>query len=333
MAANVIRAFEDFLANEVTLDTLETAKARRSRDWLVTQIDAIRQDDEFPILYPEVHTHYGSFARNTKIRELDDVDLIVGISALGTTYLDNAGTVTMTVPDGIALRRLCHEGTALLNSRRVINTFVKHLTDVPQYRKAELKRNGSAAVLDLASYAWSFDIVPAFFTKPEYDGRTYYIIPDGNGHWMKTDPRIDTDRVSSINQRHDGHVLNVIRVIKYWNRRPTMPSIPSYMLECLILTYYENRLSIASEFVDMEIPDLLDHVASAVLSPVADPKGIQGDLNTLEWEARYAIYQRAGADAGRARVARAAEIAKNYSASIQVWRQIFGASFPTYTND
>jgi hypothetical protein len=61
--------------------------ARASRDWLFGQIRevALRHAD-FPRVYPEVDIHYGSFARRTKIRDLDDIDLIVGISALGSTY-------------------------------------------------------------------------------------------------------------------------------------------------------------------------------------------------------------------------------------------------------
>jgi hypothetical protein len=137
----------------------------------------------------------------------------------------------LSVPDGILLRGLCHENSNQLNSRKVINRFVSALKDVPQYEKSELGRNGSAAVLNLKSYTWSFDIVPGFFTTPEADNRTFYIIPDGNGHWMKTDPRIDKEKVTSVNQKHDGNVLNVIRTIKYWNRRATMPSMRPYLID------------------------------------------------------------------------------------------------------
>ena len=85
MATNVIAAFNEFLKDFVNLDPDNTATARSSRDWLLQQIDEFPSSEtNFPKLYPEVHVHYGSFARRTKIRELDDIDLIVGISALGT---------------------------------------------------------------------------------------------------------------------------------------------------------------------------------------------------------------------------------------------------------
>lgn len=34
----------------------------------------------------------------------------------------------------------------------------------------------------------------------ELDGRDYYLIPNGDGHWEKTDPRKDRDTVTETNQ-------------------------------------------------------------------------------------------------------------------------------------
>ncbi len=330
MATTVNEAFAEFMKNIVNLEPEITATARGSRDWLLQQIDLIPgRHPAFPKLYPEVHLHYGSFARRTKIRELDDVDLIVGLSALGTTYASSAAGVTLTVPDGIALRNYCHDGTNFLNSRKVINLFISYLSEVPQYSKADLKRNGSAAVLNLTSYDWVFDIVPAFFTTPEWDGRTYYIIPDGNGGWMKTDPRIDRDRTSEINQRHEGRILNLIRIIKYWNRRATMPTIPSYFLECLALQYYQNAGSV-SAYIDVELPGIFTFLSSAIYQSLNDPKQIQGDINTLTLDQRQAIAVKASADAVKAALARSQESGSQMSQSIGSWREIFGSEFPGY---
>lgn len=332
MALTVTAAFSQFLKDVVNLDSGETQTARSSRDWLTEQINGIPfSHPKFPKLFPEVHIHYGSFSRRTKIRELDDIDLIVGISALGTTYTDlGAGSIRLTVPDGIALRGYCHDGSNLLNSRKVINLFISYLSDVPQYSKADLKRNGSAAVLSLTSYDWVFDIVPAFFTSPEWDGRTYYIIPDGKGDWMKTDPRIDRDRIGTANRRHDGNILNVIRVVKYWNRRAARPTVPSYFLECLILQFYESNLNTASSYVDVELPAVFAYIAIAIHQSLADPKGIQGDINSLTWEEKQSVSAKASLDAAKAQRGRELESANNMSQSINAWREVFGGDFPIY---
>lgn len=330
-ATTVNASFNSFLSDTVNLDPDETKLARSSRKWLLERIHALPdKHDDFPVLYTERDIHYGSFARRTKVRELDDIDQIVGVSAVGSIYYDNDSRISLHVPDGTRLSGLCFDGTNSLNSRKVINRFIKYLNEVPQYDKAEIGRSESAAVLNLTSYAWSFDIVPGFFTHPELDGRTYYLIPDGQGYWKKADPRIDQERVTTINQAHNGNVLNVVRALKYWNRRPTMPSARSYLLECIILSYYESKLSPASNCVDIEIPSVLSHIAGAILYDIQDPKGIQGSINHLAWEDRVKISNRAIDDAAKANRARRAETDGDHEKSIGLWREVFGPAFPVY---
>ncbi len=90
-------------------------------------------------------------------------------------------------------------------------------------------------------------------------GKNYYLIPDGKGHWKKTDPRVDRNRVSEINVKNDGNVLNVIRAVKYWQRRPTMPTMSSYLLETMILDYYTNKTD-CLKYIDMELQALFNHL-------------------------------------------------------------------------
>ena len=330
MATTVDAAFREFLSNIVNLDPGVTARARASRDWLVGQLHTLHEKHaDFPLPYSERDIFYGSFHRRTRIRELDDIDLISCVQAQGATYQDIGGTVQVLVRDGSRYADMCFDGTSELNSRRVVNRFVQRLADVPQYAGARIGRNGEAAVLDLASYSWSFDIVPGFFTSPEPDNRTFYLIPDGDGRWKKTDPRIDQERVTTINQKHGGTVLNVIRLTKFWNRRPTMPSIPPYALESMILTYYHSAVSCVA-YVDLEFGPLVAWIASAVLQPIWDPKGIQGDLNTLSFEDRIAVSVRAEADLRTVYEAREAEGVGDHKKSIGLWANIFGPSFPAY---
>lgn len=330
MATNVITAFNEFLSDTVNLDAGVTDRARGSRDWLVGQLNTLHEKhSDFPLPYAERDIFYGSFHRRTKIRELDDIDLISCMHAQRSTYLDTGGVAQIFVHEDSRFASMRFDGTNELNSRLVINRFVQRLSDIPQYAEARIGRNGEAAVLDLASYSWSFDIVPGFFTAPELDGRDYYLIPDGNGRWKKTDPRIDQDRVTRINQKHSGKVLNVIRMIKFWNRRSTMPSIPPYALENLVLTYYDSAPT-CSSYVDLEFGPLVRWLASAVLQPIWDPKGLQGDLNTLSRDERIAVFTRAQADARVADEARQAETAGDHKKSIGLWGDILGPSFPTY---
>jgi hypothetical protein len=332
MATTVTGAFNTFLANTVNLDKDETTKARHSRDWLVGQIQSISdKDNKFPNIYTEKNIFFGSFSRKTKKRPLDDIDIMICLSADGCTYSEYSDRIEINVPD-TATRFLdnVNEGTKILNSRKVINALVSKLKDIPQYTKAEIKRNLEAATLNLSSYAWVFDIVPCFFTTEDVYGKTYYIIPDGSGNWKKTDPRIDTKRASDINQTHDGNVLNVIRTIKYWNKRSTMPTMGSYLLENMILDYYSTQYTKASQYVDIELVKIFNDIRSRVFNTVNDPKGIQGDLNSLSYEDKKKISDRAYSDYLKSVEARNFEGQKNHKDSINKWREIFGDGFPKY---
>ncbi len=202
---------------------------------------------------------------------------------------------------------------------------------MPHYEKGDIKRTLEAATLKLTSYTWNFDIVPCFFTKPDADGRTYYIIPDGQGHWKKTDPRKDRDIVSLVNKAHGGNMLNPIRILKFLNKRATAPAMPSYLLETMaIIHYIRQDTSATSQCVDIEIPELLKHISDSVFGAVPDLKKIQGNLNDLSFEQKWKIQQRAQLDYERALEARQAENEGAHKASIQKWGEIFGPSFPTY---
>lgn len=332
MANTVIEAFNKFMADTVNLDPDRTKKARGSREWLVGQIETFPEGDtKFPSIYSEKNIFFGSFSRRTKKRPLDDIDIMICLKADGCTYLEYADRIEITVPDtATRFKDYVNEGTSILNSRKIINAFIAKLAGVPQYKKAEIKRNLEAATLNLESYDWVFDIVPCFFTTEDAYKRTYYIIPDGKGNWKKTDPRLDSERVSKLNTAHEGNLLNVIRAIKYWNTRPTMPTMGSYLLENMILDYYAEQTTVASKYVDIEIVKVLLEIHRRVYNPVNDPKGIQGNLNNLSSEDKKKIFDRAYQDYAKAFDARQLENAKNDKDSIGKWIEIFGDKFPKY---
>jgi len=332
MARTVNAAFDEFMKDSVNLDSDRTKKARSSRDWLVDQIKEFpNKDSDFPAIYTEKNIFFGSFARRTKKRPLDDIDMMIALKAQGCTYSEYADRIELSVPDSSSqFKKLCNENTFILNSKKVINLFVKNLKNVSQYENADIKRNQEAATLKLLSYEWNFDVVPCFFTKEDAFGKTYYIIPDGNGNWKKTDPRLDRDRTSNVNTSKSGRVLPVIRAIKYWNNRPTMPSMGSYLLENMILDYYENNSSETSQYVDVEVVNILGDIKSRIYNTVNDPKNIQGNINNLTWDEKTKISNRASSDYEKAKEARKLEDEGKQEESINKWGEIFGNEFPEY---
>lgn len=158
-----------------------------------------------------------------------------------------------------------------LNSVRLLNKLKSSLQNVPQYSAADIKRNQEATTLKLTSYDWNFDIVPAFLTAPDSFQRTYYLIPDGYGKWKKTDSRVDAKRATEINQKRNGKVL---RLIKYWQKRSVVPVIGSYLLENLVLNYFDtNEVSTTDQ---LALRDVFFNLSTSIYSCCYDPKGIQG---------------------------------------------------------
>lgn len=329
MATNVNAAFDYFMSNYVNLDHSEVSTARSSRNWLVEQLNGFPDKfDDFPYLYTLRHMGFGSFARSTKKRDLDDIDHLICMNADGVTYSEVGDTVFIDVPDDAKIfKGMLQTDGSCLSSIKVVNRFVKHLQEIPQYSCAEIKRNQEAATLKLTSYPWNFDIVPCFFTKEDAFGNTFYLIPDGKGNWKKTDPRKDKERTTRVNQERDGNVLKVIRAVKYWSKVKHMPNIGSYLLENMILDYYE--ANIATRWVDIEVKDVLYYISNAIYYPVQDPKGIQGNINDLSYEERSTISSKALRDAEKAKEARDNE-QSNVAYAISKWREVFGPNFPTY---
>lgn len=333
MAKTINEARNTFLSDVVNLDANETTTARQSRNWLFTQIASFQTDDAFPKSWSEIDLHYGSFARRTKIRPLDDIDLIIGLHGQGSNYTEYSDRIEINANSSSNLLPLCNAGTYVLNSTKVINKFLSKCAEIPQYSSAELKKNGSAAVLSLKSHDWCFDIVPGFRTVTDLNNRTYYLIPDGSGNWKKTDPRIDQTRITNLNVTHNGHVLNAVRLVKYWNRRPTMPSIASYSIECLILAYCEklDNDKPLTKYTGANLARIWMYIANAIFRELPDPKGLEKDLlSHLTDDDRNKIKEKADADYENMLDAIQFEIESKHEAAINKWREIFGDDFPKY---
>ncbi len=331
MATNVNEAFNQFLKSCVRLDSTRSDIAKSSKNNLVTEIQKFPDDNKFLALHPDISIDYGSFSRKTKIRPLDDIDLIIVLHAEGNWRTEYSDRFEISVPNGASRQlSLCNDGTNTLNSIKVINRFKEYLSKVSFYEKAEIKRNQEAVTLNLKSYEWVYDIVPSFITAPLADGRTFYLIPDGKGNWKATDPRIDKSRTIDINGIQEVSVLDVIRIMKYWTKRPTMPTMKSYFLENLILNYYSSGIT-SSKYIDIEIPKILSYIYHNVHKSLNDPKGFQGDINHLTYEERNSIQSKASTDYNIANEARQLETEQKIKESIAKWGTIFGSDFPIYT--
>src|SRR5690625_4032503 len=139
MAKTVTQAFNNFLKEEVNIEKEITAAARNSRDWLMEKIKEIpTKDADFPRLYSDINIHIGSFSRKKQIKDLNVIDIMIGLHGEGSTYVEYGDRIEIRVSsEANQLLKFCHDETKLLNSRRVINKFVSALKNIPSYSSSE----------------------------------------------------------------------------------------------------------------------------------------------------------------------------------------------------
>jgi hypothetical protein len=328
MANTVNSAFAEFNKDNINLDKDKTNTARGSRDWLFTQLNNFPiKDDSFPLNYEKRHIKFGSFARNTKIRELDDIDLIYCLHADNSYYLESSHYKNrfyiQTENASSRLKNLSDENK--LNSIKVVNKFVSGLSNISQYKSAKIHRRQEAATLNLTSYDWTFDIVPAFYTI-----NGFYLIPDGMGNWKATNPALDQEFVTEMNQKHNFSIHQLIRTLKYWNRRAKMPTMSSYLFENFVLNFAKNNSEL-SDYIDLNLINFWDYLKTAVYNNIPDPKGIDSNLNQLTLEDKNKIAEKANDAYTKGYEAFRLETEdKNQNSAINKWREIFGDDFPLY---
>lgn len=326
MAKTVGSAFEEFNKEVVNLAPDRTKKARDSRDWLIKKLSNFDQKEGlyFPFEYAEKHIKFGSFARNTKIRELDDIDLMLCLKADNAYYLYNYGIYYIRTENaGERLKKLSYNN--ILNSTTVINKFVSALLNVEHNSSADIHKRGEAATLKLTSYEWNFDIVPCFYTD-----KNFYLIPDGKGNWKATNPTIDQKLITNVNQRYNGLALQLIRTLKYWNRHNSTNTIGSYLFEQIVINFVNQKTEL-SQWIDFDIRDFFSYLSNNIFSPVYDPKNIQGDINDLTIGEQILISIKANWAFDKANEAVFAEMnEENQEKAINKWREIFGNKFPKY---
>lgn len=249
---------------------------------------------------------------------------MVGLDGKNGKYTKHQNHITINtnqMPD--AKLRAFDDGNNNINSRKILESFKRELKNIPQYQSSEIKRNHEVVTLQLKS-GLNFDIVPCFHTSKESDGRDYYLIPDGNGKWKKTDPRVMQKELSKTNQVNNGNVLNQVRLVKYWNKRQTMPSISSYLLETLILNYYKIY---EFENIKLDFRNNLAYIYRNIGQAIHDPNGIEGDINKLDHNTISKIKEKASKDHTICCEAIQLEETGDLDEAKKLWKKIFGDEF------
>lgn len=335
MATTVKQAFAAFRTDSVDLISGQVDLARSSRDYLWTQIqDVASKNTDFPQITGK-YFHYGSFARRTKVQPLDDIDMMFIIHGGKATYDRHpvkAHTYRVWVNSNDAPLAAFVGENGFVSSTKVLNKVRDKLALVHNYKKADIKKTMQAVVLNLNSHSWVFDVVPAiganlYGTSGE---PTYYLMPDGYGDWIATDPRLDSASVTTANQAAGGGLLPLMRILKFWNTYGGQTKLSSYYFESLVLKVFQNVSSISD--IQSGVKYFFENAPSHLLNSFPDPKGLGPSLDR-DADATIKSYVNTAMVASRQNCINAisAEGAGDHKLAIGHWQKVFGNSFPTYS--
>lgn len=320
---SVDQAFSLFRTNCVDLQRDHVERARDSQQHLV---DRIVEGGMMPSP-TNVWIPSGSFARGTKTRPLDDVDLLLIFDGYDTRidWTDHGTYHLYSGPlNPLSVLAVDH----VVNSTRLLFGLRKHIEKLPHYRRSEVAKSLQVVNVNLASAPWAFDIAPAIpiDLRP---GDRVFAIPDGHGEWILTNPPFDANRLSRIDRDHLSLVRPAIRLIKYWNGNLRFGRLNSYYLETLALKVF--AASIPMRTVPEYVARFFEAAELYLMEPCPDPKGLGGPLDakvTILDKRRFLFaLRKASGDA-----ARAIEVERMGHAHLANarWRAVFGKEYPLH---
>jgi hypothetical protein len=157
-------------------------------------------------------------------------------------------------------------------------------------------------------------------------------IPDREAKiWELTHPLAQIAWAADKNSRCDGHYINVVRAIKWWRRmmQPEPKYPKGYPLEHLVGATCPDRIGSIAEGVASAFERIVNdyrHLAAGGQKPYLRDHGVDQDVfKRVPAQDFVGFYTKVVAAADLARRARAAE---TISASVVLWRELFGKAFP-----
>ena len=283
--------FQKFLSN-IEPTTNQKAEASTGHATLRTRLE---KDDEYKTFFQDSFLS-GSYGRNTAIRPIKDVDIIIV-----------AGYPEI----------LWNPSLALAHLRRILTKYYQNVTT----------QNRSVHVS--LSYV-EMDIVPAIKANGDF-----LKIPDRAAqNWVLSNPRRHIELNAAINKSRNGMYVPLVKSLKCWrdNRMNDLWKPKSFLLECLV---YDYATGSPIDSIPKAIEGFLwyihnkykAHRESHQSSPIIRDIGGTGNDVAKKWT--YQEFCNFMDEAYRSwSLSYNALQSQNETGSIEKWRQLLGDAFP-----
>lgn len=165
----------------------------------------------------------GSYARDTAIRPIDDVDIVFVIDP---TKWATASTLLL--------------GQTYPTPEKILESFANAI----RYRYPVSSVFGQRRSVRLQLYHLDIDVVPAI----EVDAK-FVLIPDvDTGNWIKAAPRAQVELATYINQIREGRFKPLVKVLKYWNNNlPSTVNLKSFAIETIATWLFHSEPIVSIE--------------------------------------------------------------------------------------
>jgi hypothetical protein len=271
----------------------------------------------------------GSYARNTAIKNIKDVDIILFADS---SYRDDGDKGPEELLDDLVT---------------AIKDLPEALGDENGYIDAELslrrQRRSVNVCITLKGEPFAVDVVPSVLIE-EVD-ETFWVPDKDWNKWIKSNPLGYGKYLSALNKKHKDKIIPLIKMLKHWRdvqmiyRRPK-----SYWLECMVVKHIEgNHLN----FDDKSHAELFANLLQAIydeFQPIWDDENKVPQIsdpmlgNNVAWNwkrAEFETFMRR-VDESRKWAGRALNDEEEGDA-IELWQKVFNNDdekyFPSNVDD
>lgn len=251
--ASVDRSLDTFLQEEIAIPSTARSSASTSQNYLRNVLrNKANLDSGFPEVLSTIDSDFlgGSFARHTKIWPLDDIDLFLPLDGGSLIYTNNGQRLPFTVGTDSGFTRLDQDRwkTGIyIDSTKVLNGLREGLRDTYPFSTVELDRHCVNIQTTVAATSESegigFDVVPCFLLIPDNGSATLYLVPNGTGGWIRSNPRKDTQLCAELHEYHHETYRKAVRLVKYWNKTQLHNSFGSYYIELALSKRFQQLKS------------------------------------------------------------------------------------------
>lgn len=283
-------AFDQYLS-AVTPSTWERDEVKKYRDRLYKVLD-----DEFGLT---AFFQSGSFSTGTGIATRSDVDYFARIP---WDQRPQSSTTALTKVREV-LQRDLWEATSVSVSRPTVTVVLPGV---------------------LAYY----EIVPAYYERSGADEQNVFLIPGPNGTWIESAPKAHQRYVRESNDKHNGSVKSLARLLKAWKYEHSVP-ISSFYLEMRAAAYGKANDQV---FYLTSMLEIIKTLIQSDLAAMNDPTGLVKPIRPCSSETNRAASLRALKTARDDLIAaRDAWMINNFWGLSTGLQRVFGYTFPSVT--